>query len=428
MLINDLACETNAGVRVLSAMVVWEDRDFPSQQLIFEISDPPSDGELVGPGAEAAALLSADGPSPDAFLAACFPLAAVHGETRVRIEGQPCPMLMEGLRTVHAWWTSWGGMPFASPEIEVSPGARRIVAAGPRRATAFLSGGVDGLHMLMRNRQLYQPDDPAYIRDALFIHGFDIGKRARDPENERYRMVLRRLEPVAAETAIRIIPCRTNLRHLPSQPDFWEHRHSGPALIAVGHAALHGPAFLLLGGSYPVSQPVPCGSHPAVDGLLSSQRVTVVHEGSRFSRLEKVRELATWPTAIGALRVCSANAGIEANCGRCEKCLRTRLELLAAGIYETAAFGSSLTPVDLWEAAVPAPSGHLALRYEELLPILRARGLHAICRILEEKIAMYRQRVQAAGDSMPLIPAMYDYSLEGRPDWAHYPQIDCPTS
>jgi hypothetical protein len=136
------------------------------------------------------------------------------------------------------------------------------------------------------------------------------------------------------------------------------------------------------------------GSHPAVDALFSSQRVTLIHEGARFSRVDKVRELASWPTALETLRVCPANVGDQANCGLCEKCLGTRLELLAAGVEETAAFGPSLTPVELWEAAVPMPSGHRALRYEDLLPFLRARGLGELCRVLEEKIAIYRERVR----------------------------------
>ena len=135
-------------------------------------------------------------------------------------------------------------------------------------------------------------------------------------------------------------------------------------MAAVGHAALLEPAFLFIGGSYHVANPVPMGSHPAVDGLFSSQRLTVIHDGWRFSRLEKVRDLATWPTALAALRVCPANAGDEINCGRCEKCLRTRLELLAAGVEETAAFGPSLTPIELWDEAVPSPmSAHRAIFY-----------------------------------------------------------------
>ena len=381
MIIRNLVTAV-ADTRITSAIVEWEDQPYPEQVLEFEIND----GEI----ADARQL---DEPCADAFLAACFPLAALHGESRVRIEENPCPMLVEGLRTAHAWWASWGGMHLRSPIIETPAWGISKYPSAPRRAISCLSGGVDGLHTLMHNRRLYRDDDPAYIREALFIHGFDIGKRPRDPENERFRIALRRLEPVAAEIGVRLIPCRTNLRHLPSKPGFWAHRHNGAALAAVGHAATLGPAYLFVGGTYQVANPVPVGSHPAVDGLFSSQRLTVIHDGSRFSRLEKVRDLASWPTALAALRVCPGNPGDQPNCGRCEKCLRTRLELLAAGVDETAAFGPSLTPIDLWDLAVPQPIGDRAIRYEDLLPSLRARGLGALCRVLERKIAAYRERV-----------------------------------
>ena len=379
MIIRTLATAV-ADTRIISATVEWEDRPYPEQVLEFEIND----GEMLEELAE---------PCADAFLAACFPLAALHGEARVRIEEKPCPMLVEGLRTAHAWWASWGGMHSRPPTIETpAPGRCRTLTAA-RRAVSCLSGGVDGLHTLMHNRRLYRKGDPAYIREALFIHGFDIGKRPRDPENERFRTALGCLEPVAAEAGVRLIPCRTNLRHLPSKPGFWANRHNGAALAAVGHAATLGPAYLFVGGTYHVSNPVPVGSHPAVDGLFSSQRLTVIHDGSRFSRLEKVRDLASWPTALAALRVCPGNGGDQPNCGRCEKCLRTRLELLAAGVEETTAFGPSLTAVELWDKAVPQPIGDRAIRYEDLLPPLRARGLDALCQVLEEKIAAYREQI-----------------------------------
>ena len=206
MIIRDFGSVANSEARVISATVVWEDCGYPEQELIFETRDDQLD--------------RADEPCADAFLCACFPLAAVHRESRIRIESQPCPMLVEGLYTAHAWWASWGG-PSGVPSIETS--GRRVCrrSTGDPRGVAFLSGGVDSLHMLMRNRRLYRPQDPAYIRDALFIHGFDIGKRARDPEDERFRTALRHLEPLAAETGLRLISCRTNLRHLPSKPDFW---------------------------------------------------------------------------------------------------------------------------------------------------------------------------------------------------------------
>jgi hypothetical protein len=396
MLISDLtSTATMAGDRrTLSATVSWEDCGYSEQRISFEIDEgaadtggfdqeePPDCGDWLGE------------PGADAFLCACFPLAALHGEARIRIEAPACPMLVEGLRTAHAWWTSWGGMPGPAPVIETAARRRpRGEATGLRRGAAFLSGGVDGLHMLMRNRRLYRPEDPAYIRKALFIHGFDIGKRARAPERERYQAALARLLPVAAETGLRLVACRTNLRHLPSKPDFWTYRHNGAALASVAHAALGGASLLFIAASHHAANPVPMGSHPAVDGLFSSQRLTIVHDGARFTRLEKVRELARWPTALTALRVCPEVDGARANCGRCEKCLRTRLELLVAGVEETEALGPSLTPIEEWEAAVPAPSGHRAIMYQDLLPALRARGLVALCRRLEQTIAAYRDRL-----------------------------------
>ena len=384
MIIRNLAVAV-ADTRIISATIEWEDQPYSEQVLEFEINHY-----------EGATVCQHDERCADAFLAACFPLAALHGEARVRIEQAPCPMLTEGLRTAHAWWVSWGGMNLRTPTIEAPSRKPSGGHSSRRRAVSCLSGGVDGLHTLMQNRRLYREDDPAYIREALFIHGFDIGKRSRDPENERFRMARRRLDPVAAEIGIRLITCRTNLRHLPSKPDFWTYRHNGAALAAVGHAAILGSAFLFVGASHHVANhPVPMGSHPAVDGLFSSQRITVMHDGGRFSRLEKVKDLASWPTAIAALRVCPTRLEDGANCGRCEKCLRTRLELLAAGIDETSAFGPSLTPIELWNEAVPeaAGPGHRAIMYEDLLPPLRARGLGAICRLLEEKIAAYRERV-----------------------------------
>jgi hypothetical protein len=385
MHIRDLTATATGDARVASATIVWEDRDYPDRLLTFEVSsDRATNGGI-------------DEPSADAFLTACFPLAAVHGETRVRIDGRPCPMLVEGLRTAHAWWVSWGGMPTSPPEIETLPRSRDDTVGGPRRAVACLSGGVDGLHMLMRNRRLYRKDDPAYIRDAVFIHGFDIGKRARDPENERYQMAFRHLEPLAAEVGVRLVSCRTNLRHLPTKPGFWTYRHNGAALAAVGHAATTGPGFFLIGGTFGVANPVPMGSHPAVDGAFSSQRLAVIHDGARFSRVEKVRDLANWPAALAALRVCPEGPADRLNCGRCEKCLRTRLELLAVGVDATDALGPSLTPVELWHEAVPSPIVETALYHQELLSALRECGHHRLCRVLEEKILAYRE-----GEYIPL--------------------------
>jgi len=95
MIIRDFGINANSDARVISATISWEDCEYPDQELVFETRDDDPDK-------------AADEPCADAFLAACFPLAAIHGEARVRIEGRTCPMLVEGLYTAHAWWKSWG--------------------------------------------------------------------------------------------------------------------------------------------------------------------------------------------------------------------------------------------------------------------------------------------------------------------------------
>ena len=42
-------------------------------------------------------------------------------------------------------------------------------------SSEFLSGGIDSLAALRRLKDNYAPSHPAYPRDALLVHGFDIG-------------------------------------------------------------------------------------------------------------------------------------------------------------------------------------------------------------------------------------------------------------
>ena len=73
MIIRDFGLVVKSDARLISATVSWEDCGYPQQELTFEVSDGGYDR-------------AAGEPCADAFLTACFPLAAVHGESRLRIE------------------------------------------------------------------------------------------------------------------------------------------------------------------------------------------------------------------------------------------------------------------------------------------------------------------------------------------------------
>jgi hypothetical protein len=379
MQITDLDIEQREGPRGGEwrsfARVAWEDRDEAASTLEF----------VVPRGAE-----TTREPSPEAFLLGCFPLAAAQGERRVALAARACPRLVEGLHTVHACWRHWGLVRGPMPQIETSGRARP--ASGATRTLGLFSGGVDSLHMVLRNRMLYERGDPAYIADALFVHGFDIGKRRRDLEHAHFALALERLAPLADALDLRLMACTTNLRHLPTRQGDWSTLHHGAALAAVAHAALAGPGQVSIASTFDVAHLMAWGSHPLLDPNFASQRVSFVHEGSRFPRLAKVREIAHTPRGLASLRVCPANAPGRLNCGECEKCIRTRLELLAAGIDESPAFGVNAMPAATLAATLTLESAHQTAYYEELLAALEERSFDDLAFVLATKLAGLRQR------------------------------------
>jgi hypothetical protein len=87
--------------------------------------------------------------------------------------------------------------------------------------------------------------------------------------------------------------------------------------------------------SSPVHQETthPYGTSPALDALWSTEQVELAHDGFEATRLEKIRALTEVPAAMRWLRVCQAG-GSDYNCGRCEKCLRTMVELHILGALD----------------------------------------------------------------------------------------------
>jgi len=76
------------------------------------------------------------------------------------------------------------------------------------------------------------------------------------------------------------------------------------------------------------------GSRWDLDPLWSSSATEIVHHGADRWRAEKLREIARHEVVRDHLRVCWENRARDANCSRCEKCVRTMLTLAQAGVLE----------------------------------------------------------------------------------------------
>ena len=188
-------------------------------------------------------------------------------------------------------------------------------------AAVMFSGGVDSFHTALE----FQDD----ISTAIYIHGFDT-----ELEDETYReKISAHLQAACTDLGFRLIEVECNARQHTDDTIYWGNYHH--AMIA-STAQLLSESFerLYIPSSYTYSQLTAWGSHPLTDPLWASGDLHIIHHGSAFNRPEKVTAIADSQIARNHLRVCWQNIDEAYNCGTCEKCLRTMINLKVYGKLE----------------------------------------------------------------------------------------------
>jgi hypothetical protein len=310
----------------ITAEVTWEDSCRPAQQIYFETPEPFGRDLTC---------------SPHPFLVGAVLPAMRHGEKRILVEGPVCPELKIGLTSAMGLASAWhyGG---AYPPLPIeAESEKRPPRSRPQRSGLFFSGGLDSLAMLRENRLNFPTDHPGSFRDALIVYGQNIES---DNRFETYQKAVSALSHVTQEAGIELIPIHTNLRSLEESTHFFVYQYISAVMAAAGHAFADRLSSVTISASdsIPVSLRLmkqhhfqPYGSHPLLDPCYSSSSLRVRHDGLGLSRLDKTRLIAAWDVGLQNIRVCKKNWPGE-NCGRCEKCVRTLLGLLAAGVLEKA--------------------------------------------------------------------------------------------
>jgi len=355
----------------LTAAVVWEETDRPPVVLAFETGE-----------------LSAEAPAADAnpCLAAGILPAMHHGERRIAIDGEICPRLAEGAAIAVEVLRAWHGPVKRPVAIEAGRGFRMPRPRLPPRRALLFSGGINATDVLLRNREDFPPDHPASIRELVTVVGLEAGGAPGEPGPR-----IARLRRVAAAAGVPLRVISTNVLDLENELGFVSRQFLGAALASAALAAASEFDSVAIGSGWDISHGVRCGSHAFVDPHYSSGAVDIRHEGIASRRLEKVARVARWEPALRHLAVCTDPAPREpwGNCGRCEKCLRTRLELVAVGAPDTAPFPPPSLSADLL-----API-HLAFNHDyfwaPLVEPLAARGRGDLASAVAEKVAEARR-------------------------------------
>jgi hypothetical protein len=259
----------------------------------------------------------------DAFLAAALLPAMRKGEALEIEEGSPVSSrLLNGADQIQDIFQSW--YPFLR-KIPIRAQAS-VTTTGNPGVASFYSGGVDGTHTFLRHAK--------EITHLIFVKGIDM-----QLDNDRlFKSALACNRRFAESHGTTLIPVISNVRfffHSFKSLNWIICQGAGLASIAValGFAKNYVAASLTYRDFYP------WGSQSLTDRLWSTESTEIVHDGAETTRNEKLRKLGEDQSALEILRVCWQDAGY--NCGKCEKCLRTRISLRVLGLS-----APTLAPLD----------------------------------------------------------------------------------
>ena len=238
----------------------------------------------------------------------------------------------------------------------------------------FFSGGLDGLHTFLRNRE--------EIGALIFIRGIDFSL-----DNEQlFREAMASSSHSAARYRKKLIRVETNVRDFiyPSTPIGLTALY-GPILASVAHVLSFERTYIAAGLSF--NELGPEGDFPLTWPLWTTEGCSCICDGAECTRLDKMRFVATQPDTLDELRICVANSTF--NCNQCEKCLINRAMLRALGLTST----SIRHLDDLKDLERIRITDIEALTFcRQTLQAAEAAGDHALARVLRKKIFQYLSR------------------------------------
>lgn len=283
-------------------------------------------------------LYPADLPMPedndcDAYLLAAL-LPAMQSKADIIVRGSVSKELLTNLTELQYIWHKWSPEEFFIVDIKVD--IVRSDEVMTKGAIVAFSGGADAQFTAYRHSKEAAGYATQDIKAGIFIQGLDIPLT----DAQGFSGAAKLATVVLDDLDIDLKVARTNIRELWTIN--WEYYFAAAiAAVLSGFSRYAGRG--LIGSSEPYdSLLAPWGSHPMTDPLLSSGTFKVIHDGAGFSRSEKIKFISGWDLGVKNLRVCWAGGDHDRNCGRCEKCVRTRLNFILSGVVNPKCFDSPL--------------------------------------------------------------------------------------
>ncbi|EKS28678.1 hypothetical protein [Afipia felis] len=194
-------------------------------------------------------------------------------------------------------------------------------------AVLAFSGGVDATATLILHNDRKLSSAMPRVGLGVFVGGLDVSNEDQSGQRTAFSSAQGTLSAFNAEAAF----VSTNWRdHFCPN---WDDGHSS-ILSGVMRTFEQkcGAGIIASDASYLEDLSVGLfGNHMAMNYLLGSSSFAIFQGGGTLTRVERVREICSYSVALKNLRVCYQSHAKGRNCGRCKKCIFTRMAVVACG-------------------------------------------------------------------------------------------------
>ncbi len=229
-----------------------------------------------------------------------------------------------------------------------------------RMITAF-SGGLDAAYTTYKYAK--NLDNSNYQLDkSVMLLGADI------PLSERaqFETAFNNAKKMTLDLGVELIPVETNYREGTKD---WSYKFGSVILATLeffSKTYFYGAAS---DDSIHHFQ-TPWGMNPITDQYLTSDTFRFISDGHEHSRTDRASFIKDWKVGLENLRVCWCNEDKSKNCGKCEKCVRTKLNFMAVGVNHLPSMPNDLTVEELLNnSMIKIP--HNILYYQEIYDYAR---------------------------------------------------------
>lgn len=245
-----------------------------------------------------------------------LPLALRNGWD-LHVDGPVDEEVLRNANCMAQVWEAWQPQQFRAVSVSASETAGDCNAGERREDVTFYSGGIDSTYMLTRLGRR------SARSVALIVHGMDYNPEQDGP----FSALMQRTAPLLQSLNYDRVVLRTNASRIASGHHAW-----GMAL--AGHGFLFSGLFKRanFAADFTWMQDLvtfPWGLNHVTNRLFRCASFEVVPRCEDATRCEKAGALASDPQALQATSFCKRRDVRPDNCGKCSKCLRTKVMFAA---------------------------------------------------------------------------------------------------